>query len=233
MVDALPDAATAEVVRILGARRTGCSRSNVVARVGVDGTRDDRRLRRSTSLVIIVLAVVLSACSAQTGPSPTPSAASPGPTGSPSAAQASPSPLASSDAGVSPRSSLSADATTALDLATRWETARAAGRWSEAWAVLSAQSQATIGSLATFEANERADNDVGGAVFTIQDPTRDTDLVASFLGADEAQSAKVSDASRGWLVFIQHPAVKGASAGSTGLYVAPLSSGEWRIWIVH
>ena len=38
---------------------------------------------------------------------------------------------------------------------------------------------------------------------------------------------------RGWLIVIQHPEVKAASAGTTGLYVAPLSSGEWRIRIVH
>lgn len=168
------------------------------------------------------------ACRPEVLPSASPHL-SPTPAGPPSIAGASSSPAAQDG----PSSTLSPDATTALDLATHFETARAAGRWADAWTLLSAGSQATIGSLATFEANERAYNAAGGTVFAIQDPSRDPDLIANFLGADEARIASEADTERGWLVFIGHPDVQAASAGTTGLYMAPLASGEWRIWIVH
>ncbi len=85
-----------------------------------------------------------------------------------------------------------------MDLATRFETARAGGEWTEAWALLSTQSQQVFGTLAGFEASESAYNASGGTVFMVEQPTNE-----------------------------------GASYGSEGLYVAPLRSGEWRIWIVH
>ena len=188
-------------------------------------------------LVVVVLAIVSYGCTAQAGPSQA-TTVSPSPVVSPLHEQG-PSPLLSLEPSPPPAAPaslgppLSADATRALDLATRYETARAAGNWSDAWELLSEQSRAAIGSPATFAANERAYDDAGGEVFTIQGPTRDPDLLANFLGADAAQIAQVADVGRGWLVFVGHPDVKAASAGTTGLFVAPMSSGQWQIWIVH
>ena len=97
---------------------------------------------------------------------------------------------------------------------------RAVSKWAE-------------GAREPSEVVQRAYNAAGGTAFEVRDPTRDPDLVANVLGTDEARIAEVADTSRGWLVFIGHADVKGASAGSEGLYLAPLPSGEWRIWIVH
>jgi hypothetical protein len=102
-----------------------------------------------------------------------------------------------------------------------------------AWALPSKRSQATIGSLAAFEATETAYNAVGGTMFSFQGPTQDAALVATFLGAEQAAIANEADTSRGFLVFVQHPNVKPASAGTTGLFVAQLLSCGWRIWLVH
>jgi hypothetical protein len=188
---------------------------------------------RRVTLLVAVLSVVLAACvAAHVGPSATPVGSSSPARVSPSSAQTSESTSAPTVSAVASPSA-TPDASAALDLARRFETARAAGRWSDAWALLSADSQATIGSLDVFETEERAYNAAGGTVFEIQDPSRDPDLVATFLGADGARIASEADTSRGWIVFVGHPDVQAASAGTTGLYVAPLVSGEWRIWIVH
>jgi hypothetical protein len=138
----------------------------------------------------------------------------------------SPSPIAASPPA-------SADSAAAFDLATRWETARANGDFAQAWDLLSADSQATVGSPATFEANEAAYNAAGGTRFVIQAPSQDPAMIANFLGADQSRIEREADMTRGWLVFIQHPDVAGASAGTAGLFVAPLMSGQWRVWMVH
>ena len=105
--------------------------------------------------------------------------------------------------------------------------------WVDAWALLSTQSQQRAGDEPTFAADEAAYNASGGAAFSIQAPTQDPDLEANFLGAMAQEIAAVADANRGYLIFIQHPDVQAASAGTTGLFVAPLTSGDWRIWLVH
>ena len=130
-------------------------------------------------------------------------------------------------------SSGAADKATALDVAGRYENALAGGDWPGAWALLSVESQATIGSLGSFAATGSAYNAEGGVVFSLQTPTQDANLVATFLGASQAAIALEADTSRGFLVFVHHPNVKAASAGTTGLYVAPLRSEGWPIWLVH
>jgi photosystem II stability/assembly factor-like uncharacterized protein len=127
----------------------------------------------------------------------------------------------------------SGDAATALDVATRFETARAGGQWSLAWGLLSDQNQAALGSVAAFGQSEAAYNADGRSVFDITAPTQDPELVAAALGMSRSAIASEADVTRGFVVFVQHPQIKGASAGSEGLFVAPLPSGEWRIWIVH
>ena len=138
-----------------------------------------------------------------------------------------PQPAPSSD--LSP----SVDALGATTLAGHYEMARSGGNWPEAWKLLSPRTQAAIGSLARFTSEEAAYNQAGGTEYVVQEPTQDPDLIATFLGASRTAIEKEADMSRGYLIFISHPNVKGASEGSTGLFVAPLRSGQWRIWIVH
>jgi len=121
----------------------------------------------------------------------------------------------------------------ALDVACLYETARAGGQLSVAWSLLSDQSQATIGSLSSFATIETAYNAQGGTAFLLQAPTQDPNLVAIFLGNLHAEIATQADSSRGFLVFVRHPNIAAESAGTTALYVAPLRSGGWRIWLVH
>ena len=134
---------------------------------------------------------------------------------------------------VTPTASLSPDGTMALEVARLFETARAGGQWSVAWALLADQSQASIGSLSSYETIETAYNAAGGTAFVLQAPTQDPSLTATFLAASRAAISSEADTSRGFLVFVDHYYVKAASAGTTGLYVAPLRSGGWRIWLVH
>lgn len=126
------------------------------------------------------------------------------------------------------------DSATARAIATEYETARASGNWERAWSMLSAASQRLFGSLAKYEELERAYNAAGGTTFEVGDPTQDPELLRpEFLGREtylDVQSK--ADLKRAWLVFVNHPKVKGASAASTGLLVAPIGD-HWYVWIVH
>lgn len=151
--------------------------------------------------------------------------------GSSAAASPSPTPIPSPSPTAEPASS--DDAATARLVATQFETARASGDWATAWSMLAPYSQAVIGSLAAFEELERAYNAAGGSTFTIQDPTRDPDLLnPEFLGQAYLDAAATADMDRAWLVFVDHPKVRGASAASIGLLVAPID-GRWSVWIAH
>lgn len=129
--------------------------------------------------------------------------------------------------------SVSADAAAALAAATAFETARAAGQWQAAWSLLSDFSRSQIGSVANFQHLETAYNDSGGSVFTVNQPTQDPSLLSPELLGEPYDDVKArADIGRGWLVFVAHPNVEGASAGSTGLLVAPIGD-RWVVWIAH
>ncbi len=99
--------------------------------------------------------------------------------------------------------------------------------------MLSGYSQAVIGSLAKYEQIEKAVNAGGGTTFKIEDPTQDPDLLApEFLGQAYLDAQARADISRAWLVFVEHPKVRGASAGTLGLLVAPIGD-HWYVWIAH
>lgn len=137
---------------------------------------------------------------------------------------ASPSPAAST---------LSPDAAAALAAAEAYEAARAAGHWSTAWAMLSGYSQAQVGSLAAYEANETAYNRSGGTLYTIEPPTRNSDLLGvAFLGQAYTDAAAHVQIGRAWLVAVDHPDVAAASAGSVSLLLAP-EGDQWLVWIAH
>ncbi|HWP62327.1 MAG TPA: hypothetical protein VNO86_02530 [Candidatus Binatia bacterium] len=145
-------------------------------------------------------------------------------------ASASPTPSVSGSATPAPSPD---DATTARTVATRYETARASGDWQTAWSMLSAYSQGLYGSLAAYERVESAYNASGGSTFEIADPTRSPDLFApEFLGQAYLDAKANADIDRAWLVMVNHPDVKGASAASTGLLVAPIGD-RWSVWIAR
>lgn len=121
----------------------------------------------------------------------------------------------------------------ARSVAIEYETARSFGDWTTAWSMLSAYSQGVIGSLTSYEELEKAYNAEGGTTFNVQDPTQNPDLLApEFLGLAYLDAQATADIRRAWLVFVEHPHVRGASASSVGLLVAPIA-GHWYVWIAH
>lgn len=126
-----------------------------------------------------------------------------------------------------------ADRSTARNVANRYETARASGDWQTAWSMLSAYSQGLIGSQAKFEQLEKAYNASGGTTFELQEPTQNPDLLGpEFLGQAYLDARAKADMRRAWLVFVDYPNVRGASAGTIGLLVAPIDD-HWYVWIAH
>lgn len=188
-------------------------------------------------IAVVLLAVLLlrQASLAPVGTEPTSS-----PTPPTSAAEVATATPPESPATISPQvtaspspSSLGGDASQALAAATAYESARAGGRWAEAWASLSADSHAQFGSLTAFERAQTAYNAAGGTTFTLATPSQDPDLLSpTYLGDVYTQVAAHADIARAWLVFANHPNVRGASAGSEGLLVAPVG-GQWFIWVAH
>ena len=115
-----------------------------------------------------------------------------------------------------------------------FETARATANWMEAWEMLSLYSQALYGSESTFSATEGSYNAEAGSEFALAEPTRNPDLLdLSFLGAPGADAQAHADISRGALVFANHPNVRGASEASRAYLIAPVASGEWKVWVVR
>lgn len=185
------------------------------------------------ALVAVLAAVSVRAWQSSGGipaasPSPSPTTLGGGPS---APASESPTPIPSPSPTAGPTSS--DDAATARLVATQFETARASGDWATAWSMLAPYSQAVIGSLAAFGELEGAYNVAGGSDFTIQEPTRDPDLLSpEFLGQVYLDAAAKADMDRAWLVFVDHPKVRGASAASIGLLVAPIDE-HWYVWIAH
>ncbi len=147
-------------------------------------------------------------------------------TSAPSAATPSPS------EGLS-ESPVAVGAETARATALAYETDRAGGNWEAAWTLLAPYSQHIIGSLAEFQKLEQAYNKDGGSIFKLADPTRDEGLFSQdFLGDAYVDVRDTGDINRAWLVFVDHPNVRGASASQVGLLVAPVGE-QWLVWIAH
>ncbi len=126
------------------------------------------------------------------------------------------------------------DLIAATTKATAFETARSAGAWTDAWSMLSPYSQATYGSESTFATIEGSYNAEGGVEFTLAEPTRNPDLLdLSYLGDPGADAQAHADFDRGSLVFVNHPNVRGASEASRAYLIAPVASGEWKVWVVR
>lgn len=158
----------------------------------------------------------------ETSPSSSPASTAPALAGSPSESA---SPERSTEYAL--------DRETARSIAEQYETARADGNWQAAWALLAPYSRQSIGQISDFIAAQTAYNDAGGAVFEIAEPTQDPDLLnAQFLGEPYRDVERNAVVARAYLVFINHPNVRGASAASTALVVAP-ADGKWMVWIAR
>jgi hypothetical protein len=175
-------------------------------------------------LRLLLLVAFLVGCSNRTTDSTSPGPSTP-PSASAGSAAAAPSGAPSEVPGD--------DRAAALAIATAFETARAAGDWDEAWALLSDDAQAAVGPIEDFASLQGAYNAAGGSRFVMQAPTQDPELLANTLGAGAAAIDVVADMSRGYLFFILHPDVAAASAGTTAVFAARLDSGDWRIWLVR
>lgn len=125
------------------------------------------------------------------------------------------------------------DLAQARTVATAFETARASGDWQMAWQLLSPFSQVRIGSVDTFAREQTAFNDEGGSRFVVDDPSKSGNLLApEYLGNDLFFDLKGNaQLERAWFVSVTHPDVRGASAGSEDLIVAPVVDGSWRVWV--
>jgi hypothetical protein len=124
------------------------------------------------------------------------------------------------------------DAIDAVTVVSKLETARAAGRWAEIWAVLAPLSRTRIGSFEQFVALEAAYDAAGGG-FEIGDVVAGP-FDATTIGYDVLSDLEQSggDVDHAFLVSVRHPSEVGASAGST-IYLVARLAGSWEIWIVH
>jgi hypothetical protein len=57
-------------------------------------------------------------------------------------------------------------------------------------------------------------------------------LDPGFLGDAYLDARSTADIRRAWLVFVVHPEVRGTSAGTVGLLIAPVDD-RWYVWIAH
>lgn len=120
----------------------------------------------------------------------------------------------------------------ASEVANAYETARAEGRFVVAWALLAPLSQSRIGTLEAYGEGEAAYNALGGSIYDIQPPTQDEETLLLLAGAVTDDIGDEADMSRGSLVSVLHPDIDAASAGTTILFIAPLKSGDWRVWLI-
>ena len=166
--------------------------------------------------LLLVSAIVLSACAA------TPAASSPTPSITTSIPPAA-SPLTDTQA-----------RTAVLKAVTSYEQAiYVAQDPAAAWALLAPYSQGTI-SPSDWANTMRALSAQSGRVYSIGPPTLDwTVLNYAYVGQEESDIRASADVSRAYALWVRHPGNPSISAGSEGMIVAPLRSGEWRIWLVH
>jgi hypothetical protein len=140
----------------------------------------------------------------------------------PAAPSATPAPTSSSEGSV-------------VALVVTFEAARSTGDRAAAWALLAPRSQSAIGSLSSFIRLADASVADGGTQFRVVEATQESSRFDPLAIGDNAAAdlAPSLAAGRAWIVDVAHPNVRGASAASEVLAVAPGADGTWRIWIVH
>jgi hypothetical protein len=212
----------------------------------------DRAARsiRATPLgfaALVAAAVIVAGCGG-TVPAPTPgSSSAPTPTvaaSSPPAAMTA-SPVAPPETPPSPSAppasqtpgptaaasaSLSAaeDAATALATASDYLRALTAGRFADAWQLLSPESQGFAGSEEHFASERAAFYRTAGSRYQVSTPDRSEEALATWLA-----SSFSGDAARAFVLRVDHPALGPNNSGWEMLITAPDGSGTWRIWVAR
>jgi hypothetical protein len=177
---------------------------------------------------IFVVSVALGGCigTGSSGPTASPAA--------PTASVATP-PGRSAPTPITTPAPTSIDEGSVVALVGTFETARSTGDRAAAWALLAPRSQRAIGGLSDFIRLADVSVADGGAEFRVVAATRESSrfdplAIGDANAADLASSLAAGSA---WIVDVAHPAMRGASAGSEILAIAPGADGGWRIWIVH
>jgi hypothetical protein len=143
---------------------------------------------------------------------------------------------ASSAPAVSPSgSSRSADEQAAvIATVSTFEQQRAGGDPQVAYDLLAPRWQTAFGSVDRFRTQMRDYIGSGAREYRITGLSRDPSRVSQATVGDawpDVQAA--AEAGTAWVVDVRHPNVRGASAGSEVLLVAPDVTGRLRIWILH
>ena len=128
------------------------------------------------------------------------------------------------------------DATEARNIAMKYEDSRTAPYWNLAWDFLAPFSQQRIGSLADFISLETAYNESGGTTYEVGEAIAGPfdETIAGYIGSDLLADAASSGVAPGrtYLVYVTHPDVDAASAGTTAYVIAQVGD-VWRIWLAH
>lgn len=202
-----------------------------------------RRSARDGSLTTVLMVGLIAAGIAlwrgasgePSGPTPAPTeetgavaSATPAITASPT--WSSPAPTGSAPAATRDQ----ADIDAAAAVAKAFEEARAGGDWPSAWELLSPYSQIQIGGLAAFAETEAAYNTEGGSTFELGRPTWDPAFLdPAYLGDPGSDARQHADFGRALLVFVNHPAMRGASQASRAYLLAPVSADTWLVWVAR
>ena len=115
-----------------------------------------------------------------------------------------------------------------------FEQQRAGGDPQVAYDLLAPRWQATFGSLDRFRTQMRDYMGSGAREYRITGVTRDPSrLSPATVGDAWPDIEPAAETGAAWVVDVRHPNVRGASAGSEVLLVAPDPTGRLRIWILH
>jgi hypothetical protein len=121
-----------------------------------------------------------------------------------------------------------------LTTVSTFEDDRAGSDAKVAFDLLAPRWQAVFGSVDRFRTQMTTYIGEGGREYSIAGVTRDRERLAPQVVGDAWPDVETAAAAgRAWIVDVRHPGVRGASAGSEVLLVAPDATGMLRIWILH
>lgn len=190
-----------------------------------------RHLRHPWSIVgLVALGAAIAAC----GGSATPNASSVG--GQATRTESPSDPGSPSEAGSAGASIPPGVVNRAAVIATvsTFEQQRAGGDPKVAFDLLAPRWQAVFGSVEQFRKEMSDYIGAGAREYRITAVTNDPSRVSRDAVRDAwPDIAAAAAAGRAWVVDVRHPGMRGASAGSEVLLVAPDGTGELRIWVLH
>ena len=126
------------------------------------------------------------------------------------------------------------DQAAVVEAVSTFEQQRAGGDPKVAFDLLAPRWQAVFGSVERFRKQMADYIGAGAREYRITAVTRDPARVSpEAIGDAWSDVANAAAAGRAWIVDVRHPGMRGASAGSEVLLVAPDESGRLRIWVIH